>query len=125
MDTVFLHGLKCKAIIGARDWEKRVRRNLLIDLDMGLDLRPAAASDELEKTVNYSEVSRRVTALVGESRLDLLEALAEQIADLLLTDFPLQWCRVRINKPYAVSGVPQVGVLIERCASSETRYSGA
>ncbi len=125
MDTVFLHGLKCKAIIGARDWEKRVRRDLVIDLDMGLDLRPAAQSDDLEKTVNYSEVCRRVTALVEASRLDLLETLAEQIADLLLTTFPLQWCRVRINKPYAVSGVPQVGVLVERRHSAEASHSGA
>ncbi len=114
MDTVYLHGLVCKAVIGARDWEKRVRRDLEIDLDMGLDLRPAAASDELEKTVNYSEVSRRVTALVGASRLDLLETLAEQIAALLLEDFPVVWCRVRVNKPYAVSGVPGVGVVMER-----------
>ena len=118
MDKVFLHGLKCKAVIGVRDWEKRVRRDLVIDLDMGLDTRPAAADDDLEKTVNYSEVSRRVTALVGQSQLDLLETLAQRIADLLLADFPLQWCRVRINKPYAVSGVPGVGVVIERSQDS-------
>ena len=113
-DTVFLHGLTCKAVIGAREWEKNERRNLVVDLDMGLDLQAAAARDDLAQTVDYSEVSRRVRRLVSESRLALLETLAERIAALLLDDFPLTWCRVRINKPYAVSGVPVVGVVIER-----------
>ncbi|MEM7194611.1 MAG: dihydroneopterin aldolase [Pseudomonadota bacterium] len=114
MDIIYLHGLKVDCVIGCWDWEKQIKQTLTIDLDMGFDIRKAAASDALEDTLSYKDVSKRVEDFVSESRFELVETLIEKIADILLTEFNLTWCRVKINKFGAVRGAGDVGVIIER-----------
>ena len=116
MDIIYLHGLKVDCIIGVWEWERRIRQTVTVDLDMGFDTTKAAKSDALEDTLSYKDVAKRVAALVGASEYTLVEALAEAVAGLLLGEFPLQWCRVRVNKFGAVRGGGDVGVVIERGA---------
>lgn len=117
MDQIFIHGLKLKTTIGVHEWEKRLKRTLIFDLDMAVDTRAAAADDDLTKTLNYSAVNKAINALVSDSQFELIESLAERVARLLLEDFGVEWCRVRINKPFAIKGVPEVGVVIERSSA--------
>lgn len=114
MDIIFLHDLKVDCVIGVWDWERRTKQTLRIDLDMGADIRKSAKSDALEDTLSYKDVSKRVQSFVADSSFQLVETLAESIADILLSEFPIPWCRVRINKRGAVRGAGDVGVLIER-----------
>ena len=114
MDIIYLHGLKVDCIIGVWEWERRIRQTLTIDLDMGFDISAAARSDALEDTLSYKDVAKRVAAFARASEFTLVEKLAEQIAALLLDEFPLRWCRVRVNKFGAVRGAGDVGVVIER-----------
>ncbi len=114
MDIIYLHGLKVDCVIGVWEWERRLRQVVTIDLDMGFDISAAAASDALEDTLSYKEVSKRVAAFARASEFTLVETLAERIAGLLLSEFPLRWCRVRVNKFGAVRGAGDVGVVIER-----------
>ena len=114
MDIIYLHGLKVDCVIGVWEWERRIRQTLAIDLDMGFDITPAAHSDALDDTLSYKDVSKRVSAFVREAEFTLVEKLAEQIAALLLTEFHLKWCRVKVNKFGAVRGAGDVGVVIER-----------
>jgi dihydroneopterin aldolase len=114
MDIVFLHGLKVETVIGAFDWERRIRQTVVLDLDMGFDIGGAAASDNLSDALNYKAVAKRLIAFVGESEFHLVETLAERAAELLLKEFPIVWLRLRLNKPGAVRGARDVGVVIER-----------
>ena len=114
MDIIFLHDLKVDCVIGVWDWERKIKQTITIDLDMGFDIRPAAKSDDLADTLSYKDVSKRVESFVKDSGFQLVERLAEEIANILLSEFDIKWCRVRINKFGAVRGAGDVGVIIER-----------
>ena len=113
-DTIFLSGLTTECIIGIWDWERKVRQKVVIDLEMGADIRRAAASDHIDDTLDYKKVSKRVLGFVGESQFQLVETLTEQIAKIIVTEFDVPWVRVRLNKQGAIRGSRDVGILIER-----------
>ena len=94
MDTIFLHGLKAETLIGVYDWERRQRQTLLLDLTLGTDFAAAAASDDIADTIHYAEVAEVVRQNLAEQQFLLLEALAEHVAALILTDFGARWVRV-------------------------------
>ncbi len=114
MDIIYLHGLKVDCVIGVWEWEKQITQTITIDLDMGFDISVAAKSDHLQDTLSYKQVSKHVQSLVKESRFALVEKLAAEIAAMLLTDFSIEWCRVKVNKFGAVGAAGDVGVIIER-----------
>ena len=114
MDIIYLHDLKIECVIGIWDWERKIKQSVIIDLDMGFDIRRAAQSDAIEDTLNYKAVAKRLQEFVGASEFPLVETMAERVAEILLTEFKLGWVRVRINKRGAVRGAGDVGVVIER-----------
>ena len=114
MDTIFLRDLKVETIVGVWDWERKVRQTVSIDLEMAADIRRAAASDSLDDTLNYKLVAKRVQQFVGESNFQLVETLAEKIAEVVLDDFDVPWVEVCVNKPGAIRGARDVGVRIRR-----------
>ena len=114
MDIIYLHDLKIECVIGIWDWERKIKQSVIIDLDMGFDIRRAARSDSIEDTLNYKAVAKRLQEFVGASEFQLVETMAERVAEILLTEFKLGWVRVRINKRGAVRGAGDVGVVIER-----------
>ena len=114
VDTIFLHGLKVECVIGIWEWERRITQTLIFDLDIGFDTIAAAHSGTIEDTLSYREVAKRVTAYAQETRANLVETLAQGVADILLEEFGAPWCKVRVNKRGAVTGATDVGVVIER-----------
>lgn len=114
MDIIFLRGLQIETVIGIYDWERKIKQTVVLDLEMGTDIRKAAASDAIGDTLDYKAVSKRVIALVEGSRFFLVETLAEQIATVLLNEFRLPWVRLTLNKKGAISGASDVGIIIER-----------
>jgi len=114
MDIIYLHDLKIECVIGIWDWERKIKQSVIIDLDMGFDIRRAARTDAIEDTLNYKAVAKRLQQFVGESQFQLVETMAERVAEILLGEFGLAWVRVRINKRGAVRGAGDVGVVIER-----------
>lgn len=114
MDIIYLNDLRIETVIGIYDWERRVKQTVILDLEMGADIRKAAASDNIEDTLNYKAVAKRLFAFVGDSEFELVETLAERVAELILKEFSVPWLRLRVNKQGAVRGVRDVGVIIER-----------
>ena len=114
MDTIFLHGLKVECVIGIWEWERRITQTLIFDLDIGFDTTAAARTGAIEDTLSYREVAKRVTAYAQETRANLVETLAQGVAEILLGEFGVPWCKVRVNKRGAVTGATDVGVVIER-----------
>lgn len=116
-DIVFLHDLQIDTVIGAFEWERRIRQRVILDVDMAFDIRAAAASDRLADTLNYKAVAKRLIEFVGNSDFQLVETLAERSAGIILDEFPVNWVRLRVNKQGAVTGARDVGVIIERRAA--------
>ncbi|MBS3964928.1 MAG: dihydroneopterin aldolase [Methylomonas sp.] len=114
MDIIFLGGLELETVIGIYDWERRIKQKVVLDIDMAFDIRQAAATDDIAHTLDYKDVTDRVAYFVENSEFLLVETLIEKIADLLLTEFPTPWVRVKLNKIGAISRARDVGILIER-----------
>jgi dihydroneopterin aldolase len=114
MDIVFIRELKVDTLVGIYDWERRMRQQVVLDLDMGSDIARAAKSDKIEDTLDYKAVAKRVAQFVRESEFQLVETLAEKVAELVMQEFRVPWVKVTLNKPGAVSGSKSVGVIVER-----------
>ena len=114
MDKIFIHALKTEAIIGIFDWERQVKQTVIVDIEIGADIRKAALSDSIEDTLNYKRIAKRVLGFIEESQFHLVETLAEHIAMLMLEDFGVAWVRVALSKPGAIRSSRDVGVIIER-----------
>jgi len=114
MDIIYVHDLKIETTIGIFDWERKIKQKVILDLDMAADIRKAAASDNINDTLNYKAVAKRMIEFVGSSEFQLVETLAEKVAGIVLNEFKVKWVRVHINKQGAVRGARDVGVIIER-----------
>ncbi|HLA75306.1 MAG TPA: dihydroneopterin aldolase [Gammaproteobacteria bacterium] len=114
MDIIYLHDLKIDTVIGIFEWERRVKQSVIIDLDMATDIGKAAASEDIADTLDYKAIAKRLIDFVGDSNFQLVETLAERIAEIVLAEFNVQWLRLRVNKKGAVRGAVDVGVIIER-----------
>ena len=114
MDIIYLNDLRIETIIGIYDWERQTKQTVILDIEMGTDIGKAAASDGIEDTINYKAVAKRLFTFVGESEFELVEKLAESITGILLNEFNVPWCKLRLNKQGALRGVRDVGIIIER-----------
>lgn len=114
MDIIYLNDLRIDTVIGIYDWERRITQTVSFDLEMATDIRKAAASDSIEDTLDYKSVAKRLIAFVSESKFQLVETLAEEVANIILNEFKVPWVRVRLNKKGAVRYAGDVGIIIER-----------
>ncbi len=114
MDIVFLTDLRVDTVIGIYDWERKIQQTVAIDLEMGTDISRAAATDDIEFTLNYESISNRLRKFVEDSRFELIETMAEKIAAIVLDEFSVPWVKVTLHKPGAIKGAKDVGVIIER-----------
>jgi len=114
MDIVYIRDLRIDAVIGIYEWEQRIRQQISVNIEMGWDNRKAAQSDDIKDTLNYKAAANLVKELVDKSEVQLVEALAENIAALLLEEMNIPWIKVSLGKPMAVTDSQEVGVTIER-----------
>jgi dihydroneopterin aldolase len=114
MDTIFVSDLRVRTIIGIWEWERRMPQVVSIDLEMAADIRRAAKRDHIDETLDYKAVAKRVARFTEESRFQLVETLAEKVAELVLAEFPVPAVKVTVRKPFAVRGSRDVGIRIER-----------
>ena len=113
MDKVLIEMLLCWAHVGVPEAERRRRQKVLIDLELGLDLKKAGRTDRVEATVDYAAVAREVKRLAEGRSFRLVEAMAESVAQAVRRRFRVKQVRVRIRK-FSVPGVGSVGVEITR-----------
>ena len=107
------------------EWERRVKQTVVIDLELPVDCRRASVSDDVADTVDYKKVAKRVLGYIEGSELKLVETLAHRLALLLLEEFGLEWVRISLNKPGAIRGSRDVGVVIERSRADLTADAAA
>lgn len=116
MDTIFLKDLRIETVVGIWDWERAVPQTVSIDLEMAADVAAAAARDHIDATLDYKAVTKRIISFVEDSRFQLIETMAEGIAQILTGEFEVPWVRVTVHKPFAIRGSRDVGLSIERGA---------
>ena len=114
MDIVYIRDLKIETTIGIYDWEREIKQTVSLDLEMAHDISRAAETDNIEDTLNYKAVAKRLIAFISGSEFLLVEAMAEQCASIVLQEVGVPWLRLRLSKPGAVRGSQDVGVIIER-----------
>ena len=111
-DELTITGIECFAHHGVLAHERRDGQVFVIDLTLGVDTRPAAASDDLRDTVDYGSLVGRVRAAVESDPVDLVETLARRIADVALADRRVEWTRVTVHKPDAPIEAPFTDVAL-------------
>lgn len=114
MDKIVVEGLAVETVIGVLDWERQIQQRLLIDLELGVDIRPAASKDDLNQTLDYAAISDAVVAFTEESSYQLIETLAENLAALIIREFSVPSIKIKISKPSAVPAAKNVAVVIKR-----------
>ncbi len=114
MDKIFLNDLKIDTIIGIYDWERQTQQTLSFDLEMDWDIKPAAESDDINKTLDYGAVAQRIVAFVKASEYLLIETLAEDLCTMLLKEFAIPRIKLTLSKPVALHGQNTARIVIER-----------
>lgn len=113
-DIVFIEALKVDTVIGVYEWEKTIQQTLQFDIEMRTDTRQAAQIDDLSKTVDYAEVADDVVKLAKENQVELIETVAQMVAEKILRSYPVESVKVTLRKLGAVASTASVGVIIER-----------
>ena len=100
-DELSVTGIECFAHHGVFEHERRQGQVFVVDLTLGLDTAPAAASDDLRDTVDYGSLVAAVKLAVEADPVDLIETLAQRLADVCLRDVRVEWARITVHKPDA------------------------
>jgi 7,8-dihydroneopterin aldolase/epimerase/oxygenase len=116
MDLIFIEGFTGQTVIGIHDTELHRPQPIVIDLHAGLVRSRACDTDRIGDTIDYGVVRERLQRLLAEHKVQLLEAFAETIAEILIGEFGARWVRVKVVKPRKFDDVQAVGVQIERFA---------
>ncbi|SAL20705.1 dihydroneopterin aldolase [Caballeronia sordidicola] len=114
MDIVYINGFTAQTVIGIDAVELHEPQPVLLDLAIGVPSIRACVTDRIEDTVNYAAVHDALGVLMASHGVQLLERLAEKIAQLVIADFGARWVRVSLAKPAKFDDVDSVGVVIER-----------
>lgn len=113
-DRIHIRRMRLRCVIGDYPEERADKQEVVVDLTLHADLRTAGASDRLEDTVDYAAVEAEVAEMVQASDFNLMEALAERIAEICLSRPGVEAVTVRVDKPGALRFAGSVGVEIFR-----------
>lgn len=101
LDRLLLRGIRAHGYHGVLEAEKRHGQEFTVDVELGLDTRLAATGDDLSATVHYGELAERLHAAVVTDPVELIETLAQRLADVCLAETTVAWVDVTVHKPSA------------------------
>jgi dihydroneopterin aldolase len=115
-DRIAVRGIAAHAHHGVYDWERERGQTFRVDAVLELDTAPAAAGDDLARTVNYAALAQELHAVLTGEPVDLLETLAQRLVDTCLANPLVDAVEITVHKPEADLGVPfdDVAVTIRR-----------
>ena len=120
-DQILVRDLKVRGIIGLNDWEREKKQDILINLALQVDCRPAGESDEVADAVNYRTLTKAIISYAESSEHFLVEALAHGIGRICVVDFAVESAVIRVEKPGALRFAESVGVEVVRRRSDYGR----
>ncbi len=111
MNQLEITGLRTKTRIGIYAWEQQIRQELKIDMTIPIT---QAIENDLNKTIDYQKLCEMVTDFIESNAFELIETVAEQIADLIQTHFHAPHLTLRVSKPHAIPNASNISFLIQR-----------
>ncbi len=116
MDVIFLQEVKVRTVLGVPEWERLAPQTVVLDIELAMPHSRSCQSDDIADTIDYGRIVMRIREMLTQKSFHLVEALAETVAQLIQSEFGAPWVRVRVAKPGILTGVKQLGVVIERGA---------
>lgn len=116
-DRILIKNLLVRGILGIKPEEREKQQDIVINIELVADLRPAGASDAIDDALNYRSVTKDVIALVEQSAFHTVEKLATEIARIAVVDYPAESVTVTVEKPGALRFSESVGVTLTRTAA--------
>lgn len=120
-DRIVIRDLLVRGIIGVNEWEREKRQDILINLELHVDARPAARSEDLTDALDYRALTKQVFAYAESSAHQLVETLAHEIARIAIVDHGAARAVVRVEKPGAARFARSVGVEVDRVPGDYAR----
>ena len=117
MAVIRISNLRLRTIIGANDWERDHKQDTVINIRIEFDAGKSAASDNLDDTVDYKKITKKVIQEVEQSNYHLIEKLASRILDIVTGFSGVEQATVRVDKPHALRFADSVSVEVERKGS--------
>jgi dihydroneopterin aldolase len=114
MDIIEIKGIKLKAILGIKAWEKQLAQDLVLDIKFNVNAIDIATTDDITKTVDYQALTEFMIQFVQETKVGLIETLAEKLSNAVLSNFTIDWLQLSIHKPNALLQANDVNLTIER-----------
>jgi 7,8-dihydroneopterin aldolase/epimerase/oxygenase len=114
MDIIFLDEIKLDLLIGIYEWERKAPQTVQLDIEIGLPHSRAGQSDDVADTIDYGAVMMRIRETAASHHFNLVEAFAEHVANLILSEFGAPWVKVSVAKLGMLRGVKRLGIRIER-----------
>lgn len=116
MDKILIPDLRIACFVGVPRQEREVEQDVWLDIELSLDLKQAGRADDFSLTVDYDAICATAEETVKKRPRKLIETIAEDVAEVLLGNYPLQSVKVRVRKPGALQhrGVPYAAVEIKR-----------
>ena len=111
-DRIELVGLRARGFHGVLEHERRDGQDFVVDVALDIDTTAAAASDDLAQTVDYGQLAESIAAVVSGEPVDLIETLAQRVADLCLRDGRVRAVEVAVHKPMAPVTVPVEDIVV-------------
>ena len=110
MATIRITNLKLRTIIGANDWERECKQDVIINVTINFDASKASQSDNIKDTIDYKAMTKRITGEVEPSGFFLLEKLAKHILSIVMENPLVKEAAVRVDKPLALHFADSVSV---------------
>lgn len=114
MDTIFLEQVRVETRLGVPEWERMVPQTILLDIEIQYDLTRSCLSDNIQDTIDYGQVVKRIRETLSENSFKLVEALGEHVCQLVLKEFQATHIQLKISKPAVLPGLKALGVRLER-----------
>lgn len=114
MDNLRIHRLRVPAQVGILPWEREKPQEILLDLTFRVDAAHAALTDDIHQTVDYAAVRESVCRFLQENRFNLIETLAEKLAEMLKQTFSLERLQLTVIKPKIFEDAEGVSITVER-----------
>ena len=121
-DTIYIRDLLIRSIIGIYDWERKDKQDLIINATLKVNISKAAKSDDINDAVNYRNICKRLITLAENNTAFLLEKLVEEMANMVLNEFEVEYIKICIDKPGALRFSKSVAIEIERFKENQNTH---
>jgi dihydroneopterin aldolase len=114
MDIIFLNEVKAETKLGVPAWERMVAQTIVLNLEIAMPNSSSCQTDQIADTIDYGMVVTRIRERLTTKSFQLVEALAEDLCQIIMIDFGAPWVKIKVAKPGILLGVKSLGVIIER-----------